>query len=420
MGIKRVWFVSHYSMPPEYEMRIKTQMYAHYLGLRGIDCTIFSASTIHNTDVNLITGNEQYIERTYDDLKFVHIKCDQYSGNGYARIKNMLQFASRFARIANRFPLPDIVVADANCINYEKIYKFCKSHNIPILIDNRDLWPMSIVEYYKFIFKNIIIFFSNSNPIIQYLYHRERKMYQRVDGIIFATEGGSNYISDKGWDEIPKTKCYYINNGVNLDEFYNQIKENAYPDPDLDDNSSFKVVYAGSIRVANNLETVVFAAEKMPKDSNIRILLYGDGEDKPRLEQYCKDREISNVIFKGQVGKKYIPYILSKCNLSILNYKKAKTLKYGGSQNKLFEYLAAGCPVLLTVDMNYNIVTKNDCGITLDEPDPAKIAEAIIKISQLSPEELNQMGERAKKVAAEYDFKVLTKRLLRIMEEKVK
>ena len=125
------------------------------------------------------------------------------------------------------------------------------------------------------------------------------------------------------------------------------------------------------------------------------------------------------MVFKGQVEKKYIPYILSKCDLSILNYKKAKTLKYGGSQNKLFEYLAAGCPVLLTVDMNYNIVTQNNCGMALDEPDPEKIAKAIIKMSQLTDDELRQMGERAKKVASEYDFKVLTDRLYKIMEEKV-
>jgi len=55
--MKRVWFVSHYSMPPKYEMRIKTQMYAHYLQKKGFECTIFSASTIHNTSINLIEDN---------------------------------------------------------------------------------------------------------------------------------------------------------------------------------------------------------------------------------------------------------------------------------------------------------------------------------------------------------------------------
>ena len=102
MQIKRIWFVSHYSMPPEYEMRIKTQMYAHYLGQLGIDCTIFAASTIHNTDINLIEGKEQYIERNYADLKFVHIRCSSYTKSYIKRILNMEQFAFKFDRLAER------------------------------------------------------------------------------------------------------------------------------------------------------------------------------------------------------------------------------------------------------------------------------------------------------------------------------
>lgn len=410
MLIKRVWFVSHYSMPPEYEMRIKTQMYAHYLGNEGIDCTIFSASTIHNTDIDLIKTNDEYIVRKYEDLNFVHIKCDQYSGNGFSRIKNMLQFSWRFNRIAENFPLPDIILADANCVNYGGIYHFSKKHNIPLLIDMRDLWPMSIVEYYKF---------SNSNPIIQYLYHRERVMYRRVDGVIFSMEGGREYIRDKKWNELPLKKFHYINNGVDISEFNKQITQNKFDDIDLDDKDAFKVVYAGSIRTANNLASIVSAAEMLKDRDNIRFLLYGDGDQRLPLEKYCNDHNLNNVRFKGQIEKKYIPYILSKCNLSILNYKKAKTLKYGGSQNKLFEYLAAGCPVLLTVDMNYNIVEANDCGITLDEPDPKKIADAIVSLSNTSSEALAEMGERAKLVAQDYDFKNLTKTLLSIMEDTI-
>lgn len=408
--IKEVWFVSHYSMPPQYEMRIKTQMYAHYLQKKGIKCTIFSASTIHNTDINLIENNEKYIEKYYGDLRFIHINCRQYKGNGISRIFNMLQFANNFRKIAKNFRLPDIVVADANCTNYEPIYRFCKENKIPILIDMRDLWPMSIVEYYKF---------SNKNPIIQYLYHRERIMYRKVNGVIFSMEGGKDYIQDKGWGELELNKFHYINNGVKLDEFYREIEKYNFSDPDLDDNSTFKVVYAGSIRTANNLSSVVYAAEKIKNHNEIKVLLYGDGDDRVTLEKYCEEHKIANVIFKGQVEKKYIPYILSKCNLCILNYKKAKTLKYGGSQNKLFEYLAAGCPVLLTVDMNYNVVTKNKCGISLDEPSPEKIAKAILEFSQKDKQELAKMGEIAKEVAAEYDFKILSERLLKIMEETI-
>lgn len=406
MKNKRVWLISHYSMPPEYEMRIKTEMYAHYLGQLGYDVTIFSASTIHNTDINLITDNSPYVERTYGDLKFVHIKCSNYSGNGLKRIINMQQFAYRFRRVAKNFPQPDVVVADVNCTTYKQIYLFCKKLNIPFYIDMRDLWPSSIVEY---------LGYSEDNPIIKYLYHREKVMYSKATGIIFSMEGGKDYIKDKHWENIDLSKLYYINNGVDLEKFYWEMNNYVVKDPDLDNSSLFKVVYTGSVRIANNLKSLVKAAELL-EDPNIKIIIYGDGDERPKLEQYCAEKKLSNIVFKGQVEKKYIPSILSKGDLSVLNYKKAKTLKYGGSQNKLFEYLAAGHPVLLTVDMNYNIVTSNDCGAALDDPNPKEIAKAIEHFASMPKNKLEDMGKRAKEVAREYDFKVLTNKLLKIID----
>lgn len=407
--MKRIWFVSHYSMPPKYEMRIKTQMYAHYLNAKGYETKIFSASTIHNTDINLITDNSQYICCKYDDLDFVHIKCNDYSGNGLKRIRNMFEFANRFKTIAKNFPLPEIIVADVNCINYEPIYKFCKNNNIKFYIDMRDLWPMSIVEYYGY---------SESNPIIKYLYLREKKMYKCAEGVIFSTEGGKDYIREKGWDKyLDINKFYYINNGVDLSSFYQSIVDNQCDDSDLNNESSFKVVYTGSIRVANDLHSLVEAAKIIfDKGYNsIHIFVYGDGDDRESLENYCKVNGLNTVYFKGFVEKKYIPYILSKCDLSILNYKNAKTLRFGGSQNKLFEYLAVGRPVLITVNMNYNVVKKNNCGVTLDEPSAESIAKAIIDIYNLSDLERNAMGENAKKSAEEYDFRLLTDKLIKII-----
>jgi len=407
--MKKVWFVSHYSMPPKYEMRIKTQMYAHNLNKWGYETKIFSASTIHNTDINLIQDKSQFIERKYDDLDFIHIQCKNYSGNGLRRISNMLEFAHKFKRLACRYEIPDVIVADVNCINYKPIYDFCKAHNIRFYIDMRDLWPMSIVEYYKY---------SERNPIIQYLYSREKTMYERATGIIFSMEGGKEYIRDKGWEnDIPPDKLYYINNGVDLDSFYSDIENNTVQDDDLD-NDTFKVVYAGSVRIANNLKSVVDAA-KIILDrgyTNIQFLIYGSGDDKEELEKFCLENQITNIKFKGFIEKKYIPYVLRKCDLSILNYKKAKTLKYGGSQNKLFEYMAAGKPVLLTIDMNYNIVTKNNCGITLETPTPESIADGIIKMYDLPEDTRVAMGARAKEAVKEYDFTELSKKLISIIE----
>ena len=68
MDVKKVWFVCHYSMPPKYEMRVKTLKFAQCLGLKGIECIIFSASTIHNTNIDIVEQNQvKNIDRFFDN-----------------------------------------------------------------------------------------------------------------------------------------------------------------------------------------------------------------------------------------------------------------------------------------------------------------------------------------------------------------
>lgn len=407
--MKKIWFVSHYSMPPEYEMRIKTQMFSYYLNKEGFETLIFSASTIHNSNINLICTNDRYIERKYNSLKFVHIKCSNYSGNGLKRLKNMLEFPLKFFFVAKKFSLPNAIIADVNCINYFPIYLFCKYNKIPFFIDLRDLWPLSIVEFYKF---------SEKNLIIKLLYIIEKLMYKQATGVIFTMPGGLKYIKEKNWKNIDYSKFHYINNGVDIEIFNQQIAENSYCDSDLDSPISFKVIYVGSIRKANNISSLIEAAEILKFNNNIQILIYGAGEEVNELKLLCKNKDLDNIKFKGFLDKKYIPYVLNKGDLSILSLKSSKTLKYGFSQNKLFEYLAAGKPILLTFDMDYNIVQDYKCGISLKNQTPHDIANGILHIYNLSAEERITMGENAKKLAKEYDFKILTDKLINILQIK--
>ena len=335
MQIKRIWFVSHYSMPPEYEQRIKTQMYAHFLGKERIDCTIFAASTIHNTDINLIQDKEPYIARTYDDLKFVHIRCSGYTKTDLKRIINMEQFAYRFNRIAEKFTPPDVIVADTYCVSYKPIRKYCKRHQIPFVVDVRDLWPESIIEY---------LHFSRSNPVIQMMYNMERNMYIHADRIIFSFDGGYDYIRDRGLEkQVPENKVFFINNGVDLDEFRKNSEAYRIEDKDLDNPELFKVVYVGSIRTVNNLGLLLDAAKEV-KNRKIRFLIWGAGDEMAGLQSRVKNEKIDNVIFKGRVEKKYVAYITQKADLNLIHNNPSEIFKYGISFNKLFDYLASGQP----------------------------------------------------------------------------
>lgn len=404
MKIKKIWFVSHYSMPPEYEMRIKTQMFAHYLGELGVECTIFSASTIHNTNINLITGTEEYIEREYNDLRFVHIKCSNYCKTDLRRIVNMEQFSFRFKKIAKNFEPPDVIVADTYCISYRPIYEYCKAHSIPFVVDVRDLWPQSIVEY---------LGFSEKNPIILAMYKMEKNMYINADRIIFSFDGGYDYIQDRNLNVVvPKNKVFFINNGVDLDEFKLNSVKYKITDSDLDNSTLFKVVYVGSIRKVNNLGLLLDAAKKV-KNKNVRFLIWGSGDELEPLKKRISVEKIMNVVFKGFIEKKYVPYITQMADLNLIHNNPSKLFKYGISFNKLFDYLASEKPILTTFPCKYNPVVYEGAGVEISSPTPDIIAETI---DRLSGEDLSKYQLNAHLASKKYDYKELSIRLLRILE----
>ena len=102
--------------------------------------------------------------------------------------------------------------------------------------------------------------------------------------------------------------------------------------------------------------------------------------------------------------------ILKKCHVGLLTYKNAKTWKYGGSQNKVFEYLSGGLPIVTNINMKYSILQENNCGIDAED-NPQSIAEAILQIKNLPQDEYQAMCSRAKETAKDYDFVKLTDKL---------
>jgi hypothetical protein len=117
-------------MPPQYEMRIRNNIMAKYLMQKGYKVKIFSASTIHNTNINLINDKKLFIEKAYGELNFVHVRTSNYKGNGFSRVINMLQFPLRFIKVAKKIDnKPDIIICDLEAIFAWAPYLIAKKFN---------------------------------------------------------------------------------------------------------------------------------------------------------------------------------------------------------------------------------------------------------------------------------------------------
>ena len=397
-----VWIISYFAGGPSYCPRIPDYSLAKYLREHGYQAIVFAGSALHNTDINFITDGSTCKRQIVDGVPFVYIHTRQYEGMKGESL-SFLDFYYNMMRCHKFFKKPDIIMAampqPLSCLAG---YKIAKKYKVPYITSIVDLWPLSIVEYASF---------SDRNPAIVSMYEYEKWLYKVSDELIFTWEGAYDYIIDKGWDDqIPRSKFHYINIGVDLKEFYDNMQNYTVDDPDLEDDV-FRVMYCGSVRTANDIGTVVSSAKSLNADGygdRIRFIIYGDGPDLEVLKKRCVDEDIPNVVFKGSIDKKYIPYVLSKSDLNILNLKPAKTQKYGNSSNKLFEYLAAGNPVIANIDEGkYPIISKYDCGKVVEPGSPEAYAKGIEYFVNLSDDERDRYRKNAIETAKLFDTDLL-------------
>lgn len=405
----KIWLINHYAVPPKYYPLARPSLFAKNLGKMGHEVTIIAASTVHNSDENLINNGDSVKSIIDDGTPYILINCHNYHGNGINRVLNILDFARKLPKILNKLEKPDVIVA--TCFDPFSCYagiRYAKKHGIKAIAEIADLWPETLLSYSRI---------SRHNPIIHVLRRLEKKIYMKADRIVFTMEGAYDYIIEQRWErEIPRCKVAYINNGVDLEKFDKDKELYRIEDEDLDNANTFKVVYVGSIRRVNGLGTLLDIAKRI-QDQRIVFLIWGDGDEREQLTQRVEKEGIRNVIFKGRVEKQFIPYITSKADLNIAHNNASEMFRFGLSFNKIFDYLAAGKPILCDFKSSYNPVISLNAGIQVVNPSEENVAEAIQSIADRRIPNYEGMCRNARKAAEIYDFKKLTNQLIEIIEQ---
>ena len=415
--MRRFWILNHYATTPATGPMLRHYYFADCLREKDIETTVFAANELHQTGGMVDTHGKPYLRTEEGGVPFVFVKTSKYEGNGISRVKNMLSYFFGLLRMAKgyakQYGKPDIIMgSSAHPLTSIAGILIARKFHVPAIVEVRDLWPEAIFSFGKV---------KMDSLIGRCLSAGEKWMYVHADAIVFTKEGDVDHIKEMGWDtahggKIDLKKCHYVNNGVKLNEYYQSIEKDVLTDEDLEDDS-FKVVYTGTIRPVNNVGNILDTAHLLKDRKDIKFLIFGGGNQLELLKKRVEDEHLENVIFKGFVEKKYIPYILSRSSINILNYSQAQyNWSRGNSSNKLFEYMASGKPIISTVKMGYCILEKYQCGLSLEECTPQALAEMILKIHDMPEDTYAQMAKNAREGAKDFDFSVLTERLYQVIE----
>lgn len=381
----------------------------------GYNVTIFCANSKHNSDRGL-HFNLSRLWKEEINLKtgvpYVFVKAKPYKSNGKDRIINMVDYYRNLLQITKDYVAkegkPDVIYASSvHPLTLLAGIKLANKYNIKCISEVRDLWPESIVSYGVA---------NKNNPIIKALYKFEKYLYVHSDKLIFTMENAWTYFEERGLDRvIPRKKVIYLNNGVDLETYNENLEENPYKDIVLDNENLFKVVYTGSIRKVNKIGLLLDAA-KLIQNPKVRIIIFGDGDELEYLKKRVKDEKIENVILEGFVSKKYIASITSKADLNFMHGSQSPVLKYGISPNKLYDYAAAKKPILTDTETPMNPAEIYGAAIKVPDQTPEDIAKTIDMVSRMGKSEYENYCKNAERLSQDYGYESLTKKFTGIIE----
>lgn len=403
--MKHVWILNHYAQEPDSAGGTRHFSLGHHLRFHGWKATIIGASVNHSTGQQRVRPDDDaFVDDLYKDVHFRWLRTPAYSGNGLARVLNILCYTRAALKVENVIGLeqPDIIIGSsvhplaawAGC-------RLARRYGVPFVFEVRDLWPQTLIDMGRI---------SYYHPAAIGLRWLEKSLYRSADRIISLLPHADDYIRAMG---IHADKIVWIPNGVSLNDFPSL--------PAREPDGKFTFMYFGAHGSANGLQNLLEAMqiiEHEPNGENINLRLIGDGPLKQSLTAFVSKRGITNVQFEPPVTKSQIPGIAAEADAFIFNLMDVPVFKYGISSNKLFDFLAARRPIIFCCKASNNPVKEAGAGLTVSPEDPPALAAAILELKAMSAERREEMGKAGRSyLERNHSMDVLAGRLASTLDE---
>lgn len=258
------------------------------------------------------------------------------------------------------------------------------------VLDVRDLWPRAAIAL------------GELRPGAVYaLAERAESMLYRNAALISATTTGfCRYIADKG---TPADRLRHVPNGTRPDIFRPDREGAARFRAAQRLEGRFVVLYAGLHGIAQGLSVVLAAAGRLADVADIAFVLMGEGPMKARLVEESSARGLKNVRFLAEQPIEECAAALSAADVSLVPLAPSEVFEMF-VPSKMFDAMAASCPVVLSVDGEARrILAEAGAGIFVQPGDDRALAEALLRLRDDGDARV-RMGERGRQfVLGRYD-----------------
>jgi glycosyltransferase involved in cell wall biosynthesis len=202
----------------------------------------------------------------------------------------------------------------------------------------------------------------------------------------------------------PDAPSYHLSNGVATDVFRPGIGSREVRG-ELAAGKATIALYAGLHGLAQGLEQVLEAANRLRDLNDLSIVLVGDGPEKDTLVDLARVRGLTNVRFLDPAPRERMPVILASADIALVPLKERL---FGAVPSKLYEAMGAGVPVILMAGGEASdIVVESGAGVVVPPGNVEALATALRELAT-DPQRRHRMGANGRQAAlARFDRKAI-------------
>lgn len=244
---------------------------------------------------------------------------------------------------------------------------FNRLRNIPFVFDVEDLQPDSAADLSML-----------PGWAIKILYKLEKAAYRRAKLVTTLTPAMKKKIVEKG---IAETKVELLE--PRMDESLRSLlpSEGAEFRNRYNLGGRFLVTHSGNMGVKQGLDVIVNAAALSKGDDSLCFLFVGDGADCERIRRRASGLNLQNVRFLPLLSEPEFRGLLEASGVCLVSQQKA--VSEIAFPSKIVTYLAAGRPIIATVNLDSEVarVTQaSGAGMVVEPENPEALLAAILDL----------------------------------------
>lgn len=253
-----------------------------------------------------------------------------------------------------------------------------------------------VVYYIQDVYPDVAVSLGvvKNNPAIRLLRNRLKNEYRQANRIVVLDEDMKSRLA--GWG-IPAEKIAIVPNWMDCQSVQPIKQSNPFRyETEVDDR--FVVMHSGNMGMTQRLDVLIDSLNHIPKESNVKLLLIGDGAKSNELKRLADG--IPDVQFLPYQPREKLSASLSAADLHVISMDQSITGCLAPS--KLYGILASGTPILAIVPKGnavWRFVEANQLGWCAEPGNVPHIAKAIIAASQTPKSDLMAMGMRGRTLA---------------------